>query len=158
MLVKCKCCGEQIDRDMAYKVSKGKTNEYYCTQSEYIRMITEKAQVKQMKYDILDMINEIFGREITNTALRGELTEIKKSHSLIKMYNYLLENKSDISRIILAKHFESDYGAIRYFAAILKNNLGNYELPEEPAVPKEIEFYEIKQKTRKKRKCLSDYM
>lgn len=158
MLVKCKCCGEKIDRDMAYKVSKGKTNEYYCTQSEYIRMITEKAQVKQMKYDILDMINEIFGREITNTALRGELTEIKKSHSLIKMYNYLLENKSDISRIISAKHFETDYSAIRYFSAILKNNLGNYELPKEPIVPKEIEFYEIKQKTRKKRKCLSDYM
>ena len=50
---------------------------------------------------------------------------------------YLTENKDYIAKV-LDKEFVSEYAKIRYFSAILKNNMADFK-PKEPEKPKEVE-------------------
>ena len=65
MLVKCRICGNKTERNDAYKVVVNGKNEYYCSEKEY------KQKQKQIadKEKTIKIINEIFGYEITNSAL-----------------------------------------------------------------------------------------
>ena len=61
MMVKCRCCGTMVDKKTAYKVEMKSKNMYYCSEQEYIRMITEKAEIQKTEHEIMQMIYEIFG-------------------------------------------------------------------------------------------------
>lgn len=158
MLVKCQCCGTKIDRNTAYKVNIGKQNKYYCSEHEYIQMITAKAQIRQTENEILQLINYIFGYEIKNTVLFNELREIKNAFTLDVLYHYMYDSYKDIEYWMSKKEFKNEYNKIRYFTAILKNNLADYKPPkEEPIKETNDDIFEVKYKPKARRKCLADY-
>ena len=177
MYVKCRCCGNPVDKNLAYKIERGKTNYYYCSEQEYIKMTTDKARMKELECKIFDIVNEIFEYKVTNTILFKELKEIKQNSSLEKIYAYLDENKNDIVKYMSQKVFTNEYNKIRYFSAIIKNNIIDYELPKEEIVqelPKEevikellkeetikqehIEIYDAVYVSKRKRKSIGDHI
>lgn len=137
--VKCRACGNIIDKTTAFCASKG---QYYCNQEEY--------DTKKQLYSILsEYINT------TNTILHKEMmlwgTDYKK------ICNYLQDNRS-LFEYAMKKDFNSEYAKIRYFSAIIKNGINDYQ-PPKPEIIKQCtdEFYEKKYKPKTRRKCLADY-
>lgn len=153
MLVKCKACiDKKIERSTAYKVViKGK-NEYYCNEKEYQQKLKQTAD----RVNTINIINEMFGYEITNSALNKELKEISANHSFEKIYSYIHDNKQMLERS-LSKDFNSEYGKIRYLSTIIKNNIVDYVVDDEPyTTENEYEVLDIKYKPKKKRRAVCD--
>lgn len=154
--VKCRICGEKIDRNIAYRVTKGKINMYYCSEKEYIDDITKKAQKAAPKNRLNKIIEEFIGKT-ENTALYKEISLWLNVADYDTISDYLTDNKDKILTL-LNKDFVSEYAKIRYFSAIIKNSIGDYK-PKKPEIvrPVETEIYEVKFKPKSKRKCLADY-
>ena len=152
ILVKCKICGTKIERNDAYKVVVKGKNEYYCNEKEYQKKLKQAAD----RVNTINIINEIFGYEITNSALNKELKEISTNHSFEKIYSYIYDNRQMLQRS-LSKDFSSEYGKIRYFSTIIKNNIVDYVMNDEPYITEnEYEVLDIKYKQKKKRRAMCD--
>lgn len=134
MLVKCRMCGTKIDRNKAFKVVVGGKNTYYCNEIEYHKVLHER-KVKDNTYEC---INQIFGYKVLNSALFKEINLLLEVYSYEHILAYLTENKEYITNV-LKRDFVSEYAKIRYFAAILKNNIADFKM-KEPEKPKEIEI------------------
>jgi hypothetical protein len=133
---RCKYCGKSIDIREAYKIVHGKSNHYYCNIEEYA--MVQKAQ--KIKDDTYKLIYEIFGRTIINTVLYKEINGISSVYEYGKINGYLLENKTYLSNVMQNKQFQNEYAQIRYFAAILKNNLENFHFIKKEPTNKEVEI------------------
>lgn len=152
ILVKCRVCSNKIERNDAFKVVVKGKNEYYCNEKEYQQKLKQIAD----RENTINIINEIFGYEITNSALNKELKEISVSHSFEKIYSYIYDNRSMLERS-LSKDFSSEYGKIRYFSTIIKNNIVDYNIDDEPYITdNEYEVLDIKYKPKKKRRAMCD--
>lgn len=121
MLVKCKGCGNKVDRKEAFKIVIKNKNHYYCSAVEYEQINIEK----ESKNKVIDLTFEIIG-ETTNTSVYKELTDISKVHTYRKILSYMEENLAEIYHAMTNTSSSSEYGKIRYFMAILKNSLGDY--------------------------------
>ena len=155
MLVNCKChIGNKIDRDIAYKVVVNNKNEYYCTEKDYLKIINDKENRKIL----LEKINDVFGYIITNTILHKELSEISNIHTYNKISSYIQDNKSQLEKF-MKKDFDTEYGKIRYFSTILKNNLVDYKIPKKEK-DKEInvEIISVKYTSKNRKKNLNEYL
>ena len=156
--VKCKICGKLLDKENAYCIEKiGKkttTRLYYCSEKEYKDNLYDKSKKEQLKKDLNDMVASFIG-ETHSTVLYKEMQ--LWGGDTEKIISYLRDNKYNIGRA-LAKDFVSEYAKIRYFSAIIKNNINDFK-PKAPEIIKKSddEFYEAKFVQRKRRKCLSDY-
>ena len=152
MLVKCRLCGTKVDKKEAFRVVVGGKNTYYCNKFEYQKVLHER-EVKDNTYEC---INQIFGYKVLNSALFKEINLLLEVYSYEHILAYLIENKEYLTRI-LKKDFTSEYAKIRYFAAILKNNIADFKM-EEPEESKKIEIDMpiINYKRRNKRWSLSE--
>lgn len=153
LLVKCRICGNKIDKKEAYKVVINDKNHYYCSESEYENY--KKEQDNQSK--IIEMINEIFGHVVHSTALYKEIQKAKKCYGSGKILNYLIQNKDKLTYIISGKNFANEYNAIRYLFAILHNNMPWYKYTEEIRKTVEADTTQSKYRPQKKRKALIDF-
>lgn len=133
MLVKCRQCGTKIDRKTAFKVVVGGKNAYYCNEAEYQKTLHEK----EIKTNTYDCINQIFGYKVLNSALFKEINLLLQVYSYEHILAYLMENKNYITKV-LEKDFVSEYAKIRYFSAIIKNNIADFKM-KEPEKPREID-------------------
>ncbi len=153
MLVKCKICGNKIEKKEAYKVVQDNKNFYYCNETEY-----QSYKEEQNKLTLIyETIYIIFNYKCTNSALYKEINDLIQIYQKDKVLSYLIDNKEFLSSK-LEKSFTSEYAKIRYFAAILKNNIASYstKLPE---VKIEVK-YDIpnnKYKNQKRKKPLFEY-
>lgn len=154
MLVKCRLCGTKVDRNEAFKVVVGGKNTYYCNEAEYQNVLHDK-EVKDNTYEC---INQIFGYKVLNSALFKEINLLLDVYSYKHILEYLTENKDYIAKV-LEKDFVSEYAKIRYFAAILKNNIADFKI-KEPEKPKEVDvdvdMLIMNYKRRNKRRSLSE--
>ena len=152
MLVKCRLCGTKVDRNEAFKVVVGGKNTYCCNEAEYQKVLHER-EVKDNTYEC---INQIFGYKVLNSALFKEINLLLDVYSYEHILAYLTENKEYIAKV-LEKDFINEYAKIRYFAAILKNNLADFKM-KEPEKPKEVEVDMpiMNYKRRNKRRSLSE--
>lgn len=157
MKVKCKICGRSIERDEAYKVIQNGKNLYYCSEQEYMNYINEQVKLKKQK-DLMYKMVEYFIGKTTNTALFKEINMWLSVADYDTICNYLRDNKVRISSA-MRKEFSSEYAKIRYFSAIVKNNINDYKPLQNQVVKKAVdtEVYDIKYVQKKKRKCLTDY-
>jgi hypothetical protein len=121
MLVTCKGCKSKIDRDNAFKVVINNKNNYYCNAEEYNNLILEK----ESRSKVIDLSFQIIG-ETTNTYLMKELKTISEVHSYHKMSLFLEQNVYELIKT-MNKITGNEFGKIRYFAAIMKNELGEFE-------------------------------
>ena len=123
---KCKICGTTLDTKGAYKVTdKNGKNKYFCNQSEFEVEEARKKRVAEDKDKVYSLICDMFGYEIQNTQFFAEWTLWNKLKSNEIIYKYLRENE-DYLQQICDKPFNSEYQRIRYFSAVLKNNLRDY--------------------------------
>lgn len=155
MLVYCKChIGHKIDRDTAFKVIVNNKNEYYCTEKDYLKIKEDK---DTRKYLILK-INDVFGYIITNTALSKELSELSKVYSYTKINSYVTDNMNELQKF-MSKSFNNEYGKIRYFSTILKNNLKDYIVSTPVAVKQsDAEIIGVRYKSKTRKKSMDEYM
>ena len=153
MLVKCKICGNKIDRADAYNVTVNGKNNYYCNEKEYSSWKIKK-DVRDNTYSV---IYDIFGRKVTNTVLFKEIGDLADIYTYGKIEDYLLANKTYLSTV-MEKSFVSEYAQIRYFDAILKNSLADFCIEVKDYTKEiEIEIPTMKFTRNKKRKPLLEY-
>lgn len=152
MLVKCRLCGTKVDRNKAFKVVVGYKNAYYCNEAEYQKVLHER----EVKGNTYECINQIFGYKVLNSALFKEINLLLEVYSYEHILAYLTENKEYITKV-LEKDFVSEYAKIRYFTAILKNNIADFKI-KEPEKPKKVnvDMPIINYKRRNKRRGLSE--
>ena len=118
---------------------------------------------KKTKKDVLNLVFELFGYEVTNSALSNELRALSKLYTYDGIYFYIKDNYKFLDKIINGKDFEKEYGKIRYFTAIIKNNIVDYlnlqkEKIDEQQYIQNIEYDipDVKYKTKHKRRALYD--
>ena len=149
MLVKCQVCGNKVERDIAFKrVVKGK-NLYYHSEAEYFADKEKKRNAVEDKDRVYDLITKIFGYEIQNSALFKEWIAWNKLKNNEIIAKYLEDNETYLTRAI-TRSTSSEYARIRYFSAILKNDLADYkpkvEINPEPVSVNIDETYQTKYK------------
>jgi hypothetical protein len=155
LLVKCKGCTNKIDRDTAYKVVVKGKNTYYCNVEEYETINIEK----ESKNKVIDLAFELIGKT-TNTALFKELTEISKVHTYTKMLKFMEENMIDLDVTMSRNDFVHEFAKIRYFAAIIKNQIGDYKEKSEVENTEVygFDFVEEVKYTPTKKKSFADFI
>lgn len=153
MKAKCKKCGKSLDTKNAFKVIiKGK-NTYYCNEQEWNELEKEKELKKAISSKSLEILGGAY-----NTVLNKEIAVWCNMRNLDVVYSCLIDNEDNINNILRRKNFDSDYGKVRYFSAIIKNILSSCKPIEEDIRKKcNVELYESKYKPMPRRKCLSDY-
>lgn len=153
MLVKCKICKNKVERNEAYKVVVKDKNHYYCNVDEYVKWNEEN----ESRRKVIDFAFEVIG-ETTNTSLMKDLSQIAKVHTYTKMINYMESNVEEIVNS-MNKHFETEYGKIRYFTTIIKNSIGDFkEKKEETEEIYNLDVIEEVKYTPTKKKSFSDFI
>ena len=159
-MAKCKCriCGTPHNTEDAYKIVVNNKSQYYCSQAEYEEDLERKKKAQEDKDKVYNLICDMFGYQIQNSQFFAEWTLWNKLKSNDIIYKYLRENEDYLCRVC-DKSFNSEYQKIRYFSAILKNSLRDFEskveVVEQPKVVVE-EHYETKYKP-KTRQALDDF-
>lgn len=167
MLVTCCICGKKIEKDTAYKakvVVNKRTGEKElkykncCSEQEWQAEEDRKKKAKEDKDKVYDLICDMWGYEIQNTKFFDEWAHWNKLKSNEIIYKYLRENETRLQQIC-DKSYDNEYSRIRYFSAILKNELRDFQpkpkVEEKPKVVVE-EHYETKYKA-KARQALEDF-
>lgn len=153
MLVKCKICGNKTERAEAFKVvGDDNKNKYYCNEKEYNTWLKSKEE-RDGTYCLIDAILE---RKVTNTALFKEINELAEIYTYGSILAYLKENEAYLHNV-MQKEFNSEYSEIRYFTAILKNNLTDFKQKEvvERRIDIDIPIHKFTRKN--KRRALVEY-
>lgn len=159
MLVKCKCCGNKIERESAYKVTTEKGNKYYCNESCFKKV--EAAAKEKAEYDaIFEQTKIIFGYQFQGySMLKREVKNWEKLADRNKILSYLKENESYLSSALGRKEFTSDFYRVRYYSVIVSSKLHDYKVEqrEDPEkITVDCEIYETPIHTKKKRRGLSE--
>lgn len=170
--VKCRLCGNVIDKKDAFQSPTGGGRFYFCNEEEAKlkeeekqRKIEEtkksKEEAKQKKIDyVYEEIADIFGYRIQNSALFKEMKLWRGICNDEKILAYLQEHKNYITNAI-GRLDSNEYARVRYLSAILKNSLGDYKVKTtlQTVIKPEVNFemYEptSSNKTRVKRRGLS---
>lgn len=151
MLVKCRTCGKKIERNDAYKVSKGKVNEYYCNEQEYL----DKVHAKDLHDDVYNKIFDIFGYTIENKIIYKEISALEKIYGFQRIYDVLCYHEAQLEGI-MSRDFNSEYGKIRYFSVVLKNKLSEGISIEVKPKKIEVDIPDMKYKNKRQRVSLAD--
>ena len=156
MLVKCRDCGNRIDKSSAFRVVVGDKNTYYCNEAEY----TEILKQRELKDNTYSTINNIFGYVVTNTQIYKEISSLVEVYGYETVLDYLKEN-FDYLFDVIHRPFKNEYGKIRYFATILSNTLHDFQennIPQDEPIKKivAIDDYKAKYKRKKKRRSMEE--
>ena len=161
-MARCKCqiCKKQLDTSEAYKVlDKNNKNKYYCSESEYIEWQAAKDKEKADKKKVFDLITKIFGYPVVNTILYKEwqFWNVLRSNEIISAY---LADKENYLTQTMARLDSNEYAKIKYFSAILKNDLKDYKVKEEiiekPMIVVDQTMYESPTRVINRRRSLAD--
>ena len=164
MRVKCRYCGERVEKEDAYKDPN--KNSYYCSEEHYLATMKnredlqkEKEEKRQKKIDpVYEEVADIFGYRIQNSQLFKEMKLWRSICNDEKILAYLQEHK-DYIKSKLEKLNSSEYARIRYVSAILKNSLKDYMATvrvEPEKINVDCEIYEPTVFAKKKRRGLSE--
>lgn len=135
---KCQICGKQGEVTAMYKRTVGKTNKYYCSESEWQAEEERKKKAAEDKDRVYRLICRIIGREtIINTALWAELKIWNTVATDAVIAQFLAENEEYLTGVI-GKLTNAEFPRIRYLSTVLKNALGDYK----PKVQEEVKVQE----------------
>lgn len=171
MMVECFCgCRNKIEQSCAYKVTLGEKRKVcFLNEQHYLRW-QDKNSAKSNKIDekefapIYDVVLDICGGKFTGRTIvwKEYLTwkEVVDGNG-DKVKWYLSENKKSLSEALNRKHFESDFGMIKYLSAIVKNNVAQYRSNEYMSLPLKESESQVKENTAvipnsKRRKSLAE--
>ena len=123
--VKCKVCGEKIEKESAYCITKvsetsgKKTNSYYCSEEEYLNDKEEKELWKKL----LVIVDDILGYTCISKTKVNMIKEIEENYSRKQLYNCLTNNADEIKRYLNEKNIFEEYGKLSYIFACVKNKI-----------------------------------
>lgn len=151
---KCKYCGKPVITTEGYKVVVGGRNTYYCNEQEYKKIVA----LSQVRNNVLAICAEVLNNP-TDGVIGKELNDWLTMADITKISAYLTEYKAYLIEQIDRKTFNSYYGKVRYFSAIVKNSLPVYKMSQ-PDIEKDLtEICEVKPYTySRKRKSLSEIL
>lgn len=152
MLVKCKCHGIKIDRATAYKVVVNGKNNYYCSEEDYKRC-NYKKEIENKTYD---KIFNIFEYQPERKTLDKEIKSLANMYSYEKIYNYLSQNEEYLNKV-MHKDFDNEFGKIRYFSAILKNQLPAFKEIKQIDKVVNYEVTDMKYNPKPRKKSLKEF-
>ena len=162
--VKCQICGKNIDRDTAYRVvvigpkSKKEIIKYFCSEQEWQAEKARKKKLRDDKNKVYDLVCDMFGYKIINTNFFAEWAIWNQLKSDETIYMYLKENE-DLLKNVCNKSYENEYHKIKYFSAIVKNNLKDF-VPkikvEKPNIAIDETIYDVPARSLNKRRSLAD--
>lgn len=128
--VKCKGCGKQVDKNVAYLYehytkSGKKQNQWYCNKKEYESIKKEKEMQLECKY----ITDKLLGYECTNNSRNKFLSELHKKYTYEFIYNYIQDEFNKIDTIMIEKShdFDNKYNQIAYLFGVINNGITNYE-------------------------------
>ena len=122
--VKCKVCGEKIEKEEAYCITKvsdsgRKTNSYYCSQQEY----EKNKEEKELWRLLLLAVDDILGYTCISKTKVNMIKEIEEHYSRRQLYNCLTIHKEEIKRYLDEKSIYEEYGKLSYIFACVKNKI-----------------------------------
>lgn len=165
MRVKCRYCGERVEKVEAYKDPN--KNSYYCNEEHYLATMKKREDLQKEKEDekkqrkidpIYEEVADIFGYRIQNSQLFKEMKLWRGICEDAKILAYLQEHK-DYIKNKMGRLSGNEYARVRYVSAILKNSLKDYvaTVRSEPEkINVDCEIYEPTVSTKKKRRGLSE--
>lgn len=182
--VKCKFCGESIDKELAFKeeyLTKTLSirYKYYCNTEHYKAYYKEQEEkelkekrAKEMKKEAREMCRSLCGlgekeKSIYFSSTYKILTD-KFDNELI--YDYCTKYKNEILNLLNSKDFKTSASRIKYCLVMLENQLERYKLklnePKEEEKQKVIEVevddfdinVNVNLKNDKKRRSLDDIL
>lgn len=151
--VKCRFCEQFTIQKDAFKVVVNGKNEYYCNESHY----KEAKQYKEDRQKILEICCDIFDYNVSkDTYFLKELKDVLGCTKSDTLKYYLEDNIIDLD-VALSKDFATMVFKIKYFFAIVKRGLAQYEKQKkiednEKILSSNIEIYSYKYKPRKQKK------
>lgn len=123
MKVKCKACGDKIERDEAFKIIRerpsGNTNEYYCSEDEYDNIQREK----DSKYKCYETVRNIINIKMINPTWIKNINTIREFYDYNVIEKCFKENEDQIKWSIYNKDFKSEHIKSKYILAIIANNI-----------------------------------
>ena len=176
--VKCRFCKKHIERKNAYVNEKlnDKFNivkEYYCSEECFNNKLEGK-RIKEQKVknvndlristrnEVKDILDITLEKNVYFTNLYNDL---ENTYGVDTIVNYLKHEKDYLINTISNKYFETNYAKIKYFFAIVQNNIERYIKREDIQETKEINIDLIDDfdlctpdETNKKKRSLSDIM
>lgn len=148
-MVTCRFCGKKIPKDEAFAKRHGKQNWYYCN--------VEHSNSKKPRELFYEAVREII--ETTHTVFFSEMDQIAKVHGFEKMTAYVQDNKNYLISVMAKMKFANTYNMIKYFSAIIRNNVGDYVMKKvETEKEVKVEIYESKYKSKEQKKGLEDLL
>lgn len=128
--VKCKECGNKLERSDAYLVESisEKTlkinKKYYCDEKCYKKQETRKELIIKCN----DLMEEILDIPIrSNIYFNKMYSPIIKRYDYDVIYEFLKSEKDYIEQQMEDKDFNTVNVKLKYFLAIMQNNIGKYE-------------------------------
>lgn len=161
--MKCKCqvCKKVLNTKTAYSVkcevnkkdgTIGYKNKYYCNEEEYITKLKADAEAESDKNEMWNLVREYIG-ETSNTILFAESHKWGEPGKVVR----LIKNNRDKFDFMNRKTFDNETAKIRYFSAIIKNNINDLpDIVEEPIIVQSDEVHYINKHKSKLRKGLLD--
>ena len=122
--VKCKICGEKIEKEDAYCITKvsdsgRKTNSYYCSQQEY----EKNKEEKELWRLLLVAVDDILGYTCISKTKVNMIKENEKHYRRKRLYTCLTIHKEEIKRYLDEKGIYEEYGKLSYIFACVKNKI-----------------------------------
>ena len=140
---KCKICGKELDRNTAYKVVLHRKNYYYCSEEEYLLYLSDEQKREESLSELYEVMQHT-SETVSDSSLRtikDVVDELVKKYPQQQVLDYLKRSSSHIHGILSRKTFTSDSNKIKYYAAIVKNHIGEYIDFKVAAEPVEVDFY-----------------
>lgn len=117
--VKCRKCDKQIDIGDAYKVSKGKTNYYYCNIDEYLDIQDKIVKRKSC----LETLANVMNYKFIPPSLEKQLDKIKEYYDYSIIERTIKEYERNIRWFLDNKASENEFANMKYIVTIIANNI-----------------------------------
>ena len=142
---KCKICGKTLDRKTAYKIISNGKNLYYCNEKEYAdwksKKDNEEKLIEQIMFVVTQTLNIEFSDLVYNN-IKSMISSLKQLYSLEQIFQYVNNESERISDILSKKDFKNCYNMIRYYIAVVKNNIGDYIFESKDDINSQIKIVE----------------
>lgn len=159
MLVTCKCHGQKIDRDTAFKVVKEtstgkKQTNYYCSQEIYEEIFIER----ERRDSIPKIVRWILGGTVSYALFKPQILRMFDQYSSEEMLNYLEHEKDRLAAYLARKDFDSDRAKVGYLLAILRSDMKTWsENKQQTTVVVGFDCEPVKYVPRKRKPTLEEY-
>lgn len=123
MKVKCKICGNKIEKDTAFKIIKEQksknVNMYYCNKEEYDK---QQEEINQ-KNKCFEVISEMLGIPYLTPGMIKQINTIREYYEYTVIAKAFKHNEDAILWAINNKEFSGEYNKFRYITSIVLDNI-----------------------------------